>query len=59
MERVETEISQGFPASPILFLFFNAPLIEECANLGLSVQTGGFVDDVHLLAYSMSTERNC
>lgn len=59
MEPAETGIPQGSPISPILFLFFNAPLIEECAQAGFPVQVGGFVDDIHLLAYSKSTERNC
>lgn len=59
MERVETGITQGSPVSPILFLFFNAPLIEQCTRRGLPVQTGGFVDDIHLLAYSRSTDKNC
>ena len=56
---IDTGIPQGSPISPILFLFFNAPLIEDCANSGLKVQVGGFVDDVHLMAYSTSTESNC
>ena len=59
MKPARTGIPQGLPVSPILFLFFNAPLIEGCKRLGLLVQTGGFVDDIHLLAYSKSTERNC
>lgn len=59
MEPAETGIPQGSPISPILFLFFNAPLIEKCRAAKLPVQVGGFVDDVHLLAYSKSTERNC
>ena len=59
VEEVETGIPQGSPISPILFLFFNAPLIESCAKANLPVQVGGFVDDVHLLAYSESTETNC
>ena len=59
MEPVETGIPQGSPVSPILFLFFNAPLIEECSKAKLPIQVGGFVDDIHLLAYSRSTERNC
>ena len=59
MKPARTEILQGLPISPILFLFFNAPLIKGYKRLGLPVQTGGFVDDIHLLAYSKSTERNC
>ena len=42
----------------MLFLFFNAPLIEGCAKLKLPVQVGGFVDDIYLIAYSKSTESN-
>lgn len=56
---VNPGIPQGSPISPILFLFFNAPLIEDCANSGLRVQVGGFADDVHLMAYIGSTEANC
>ena len=59
IKPARTGIPQGLPVSPILFLFFNAPLIEGYKRLGLPVQTGGFVDDIHLLAYSKSTERNC
>ena len=59
MEAVETGIPQGSPISPVLFLFFNAPLIEECAGAKLPIQVGGFVDDIHLLTYSKSTEVNC
>ena len=59
MEAAETGIPQGSPVSPILFLFFNAPLLEKCAASKLPVLVGGFVDDVHLLAYSHSTEANC
>ena len=32
MKPVHTSIPQGSPISPILFLFFNAPLIEDCAS---------------------------
>ena len=59
MKPARTGIPQGLLVSPILFLFFNTPLIEGCKRLGLLVQTGGFVDDIHLLAYSKSIERNC
>ena len=59
MKPARTGIPQGLLVSPILFLFFNAPLIKGYKRLGLLVQTGGFVDDIHLLAYSKSIERNC
>lgn len=56
---VDAGIPQGSLISPVPFLFFNAPLREECANSGLRVQVGGFVDDVHLIAYGISTEAKC
>ena len=59
LEPAETGIPQGSPVSPILFLFFNAPLIERCTEAKLRLQVGGFVDDIHLLAYGKSTEANC
>ena len=34
---IQAEISQKFSISPILFLFFNALFIEDCANSGLKV----------------------
>lgn len=33
--------------------------MEELSKLTLRLQVGGFVDDVHLLAYGKSTEPNC
>ena len=56
---VDAGIPQGFPISPILFLFFNAPLIEECASSGLRIQVGRFVDDIHLIIYGISMKANC
>ncbi len=59
LKPAETGISQRSPVSPILFLFFNAPLIERCAKAKLKLQVEGFVDDIHLLTYGKSTEANC
>lgn len=51
---VNARVPQGSSISPILFLFFDAPLIEECANSKLQVQVRGFVDDTHLIAYVLA-----
>ncbi len=59
LEPAETGISQGSPVSSILFLFFNAFLIERYAEAKLKLQVEGFVDDIYLLAYGKSTEANC
>lgn len=56
---VNAGIPQGSPISPILFLFFNAPLIEECASSGLKIQVAGFMDNIHFIVYETSTEANC
>ncbi len=45
--------------SPILFLFFNAPLIKRYAKIKLKLQVRGFVDDIYLLIYEKNTETNC
>ena len=45
---------QGSPLSPILFLFYNAPLLEELTREGIT--NCGFVDDVALLVEGDSSE---
>ena len=45
------------PLSPILFLFYIAPLLEELESRGIS--TCGFVDDTGILATGKSTKSNC
>ena len=52
-------IPQGSPVSPILFLFFIADLLDNINNEGLRTSPIGFVDDINILTYSESTERNC
>ncbi len=44
--------------SPILFLFFNAPLIKRYAKIKLKLQVKEFVDDIYLLIYEKSTKTN-
>ncbi len=52
-------IPQGSLLSPILFLFYNANLVDLCNPPTLPVFGIGLVDDVNPLAYGKSTEENC
>ncbi len=52
-------IPQGSPMSPILFLFYNANLVEICNPPTLPASGTGFVDDVNALAFGKLTEENC
>ena len=51
-------IPQGSSLSPILFLFYNAELLEVCQEPG-KVSNIGFVDDVNLITWGPTTEGNC
>jgi hypothetical protein len=52
-------IPQGSPFSPILFLFYNANLVDICNSLDSPITSIGFVDDVNILAFGKSTEETC
>ncbi|OAQ57920.1 reverse transcriptase [Pochonia chlamydosporia 170] len=54
---IETGIPQGSPISPILYLFYNADLIEECKTP--ETESVGYIDDVSILAVGPSASRNC
>jgi Reverse transcriptase (RNA-dependent DNA polymerase)/Endonuclease-reverse transcriptase len=52
-------IPQGSPISPILFLFYNSELLEICNPRDMRVIGLGFVDDVNLLTWGLTTKGNC
>ncbi|KAF5593717.1 hypothetical protein FPANT_5083 [Fusarium pseudoanthophilum] len=63
---VNIGIPQGSPLSPLLFLFYTAPLLmmlgEEIKKLdrpNVEVHVFAYVDDTYLIAVSPSYEENC
>ena len=56
---VQVGIPQGSPISPILYLFYNADMVDECTKARLTSNTTAFVDDNNILVYSDSTQSNC
>ena len=59
INRVNAEISQEFSVSFILYLFFNANLLNVCEQSKRKTTVIKFVDDVNVLIYSTSTKKNC
>ncbi|KAK0367942.1 zinc knuckle [Colletotrichum limetticola] len=56
--KLDTGIPEGSPLSPILYLFYNADLLDSCNETGDTTATG-FIDDVAILAVGDSTEETC
>lgn len=52
--HISKGIFQGSPLSPILYLFYNADLLEICASSSSHISAGGFIDNTVLLAISPS-----
>jgi len=56
MREINADISQRFLISLILFLFFNASLIEKCKALRIKIEVFNFVNDINILAYNKFIE---
>lgn len=54
---IQTGIPQGSPLSPILYLFYNADLIEACKTD--NTEAVGYIDDASILAVGPTAQRNC
>jgi len=59
MREINADISQRFLISLILFLFFNASLIEKCEALRIKIEVLDFVNDINILVYDKFTEKIC
>ncbi len=59
MRKINADILQRFFISSILFLFFNASLIEKCKALRIKIEVLNFVNDINILIYDRFTEEIC
>jgi hypothetical protein len=55
---ISTGIPQGSPLSPILYIFYNAGLIETC-ELDFDTTATGYIDDAAILACGDTTAETC
>ena len=57
--RISVNISQNSSFFSMLYLFYNANLLKSCKNVKLCLNVTEFVNDINILMYNESTERNC
>jgi hypothetical protein len=55
---INTGIPQGSPLSPLLYILYNADLIDQC-NKHTDAMSTGYIDNVAILAWGKTTERTC
>jgi hypothetical protein len=54
--HVDVGIPQGSPLSLILYLFYNADLLETAG--GQDIQTAGWINNIYFFTRSTSAEQN-
>jgi len=59
MHKINADISQEFFISLILFLFFNASLIEKCKALKIKIEVLDFLNNINILVYDRFIEEIC
>jgi len=59
IREINANISQRFFISLILFLFFNASLIEKCEALRIKIEVLDFINNINILVYDRFTEEIC
>ena len=57
--EINVNISQSSLFFLILYLFYNANLLKSYKNVKLHFNVIEFVNDINILTYNESTERNC
>jgi len=57
--NIDVDISQDFLLFLILYLFYNANLLEICDNIKLRISFIKFVNNVNILIYKKLTKHNC
>ena len=57
--KISVNISQKSSFFLMLYLFYNANLLNSCENVKLRFNVIKFVNDINILTYDESTKRNC
>ena len=56
--KINVNILQNSSLFLMLYLFYNANLLKLCENIRLRFNVTKFVNDINILTYNESTERN-
>ncbi len=59
MCKINADIFQEFLILSILFLFFNASLIEKCKALKIKIEVLNFINDINILVYDKFIKEIC